>query len=133
METRGKILFLLAMALALGFIAYTLMGPGGGSKRTHLKSQLENIQRENIRLADQNRRLSMEIEALKKRQDYLEKVAREELGLIRPDEVVIHLPRSQDAGSVSKEDRPVHNSPRDGNPESPDKKNVGQGRSADRP
>jgi cell division protein FtsB len=94
LETSAKVAFLLAMALALGFIAYTLIGPGGSSKQTRLKTELEQIQKGNRSLAEENHRLALEIEALKKRLDYIEKVAREELGLVRPDEVILNLPPS---------------------------------------
>ncbi|MBW1810046.1 MAG: septum formation initiator family protein [Deltaproteobacteria bacterium] len=95
METSAKVAFLLAMALALGFIVYTLIGPGGSSKQTRLKTELERIQKENRALAEENHRLALEIEALKKRLDYIEKVAREELGLVRPDEVILNLPQNK--------------------------------------
>jgi cell division protein FtsB len=85
-------MFILALALALGLIAYTILGPGGGSKRTQLQQELARIEQENRKLADENRRLTLEVEALKRRRDYLEKVARDELGLVKKDEMVFHLP-----------------------------------------
>ena len=102
MEFRAKLAFLLAMAMALGLIVYTLIGPGGASKRRHLTRELEQLRQENRKLAEENRRMALEVEALKKRQDYMEKVAREELGLVKPDEVVIHLSRSGDAKQVER-------------------------------
>lgn len=100
MDTRWKVMFILALALALGMIAYTLLGPGGGGKRAQLQAELDRIQEENRRLAGENRRLTIEVQALKSRRDYLEKVARDELGLVKKDEMVFHLPHTEKAGSA---------------------------------
>ena len=101
MDTRWKVMFILASALALGMIAYTLLGPGGGGKRAQLQAELTRIEDENRRLAGENRRLSLEVQALKSRRDYLEKVARDELGLVKKDEMVFHLPTKHKADSRS--------------------------------
>lgn len=92
MATSWKVLFLLALALALGSIAYTLLGPKGSDKQDQLQDELERLRQDNLALAEDNRRLSLEVEALKHRKDYIEKVARDDLGLVRSDEVVFHLP-----------------------------------------
>ena len=105
MALRSKIAILIALALGLGSIAYTLISPGGESKVAQLEAELRKIQAHNQRLAQDNRRLVLEVDALKHRKDYLEKIAREELGLIRKDEVVLQLPapvRSPAAASKQK-------------------------------
>lgn len=86
---------MLAMALALGFIAYTLMGPGGGAKRAQLEAELNRIQEENAKLKEENRRLAMQAKALEDRNDFIEKTIREELGLVRRDELVLTMPASK--------------------------------------
>lgn len=91
MEARWKIAFILAMALAIGFIGYTLIGPGSGGNQAQMQIELDRILKENQNLHEENRRLTMEVDALKRRRDYLEKVSRDELGLIKKGEVVIHL------------------------------------------
>ncbi len=95
MEARWKIAFILALALAIGFIAYTLIGPAGGGNQEQMQAELDRITRENLRLVEDNRRLTLEVDALKSRRDYLEKVARDELGLVKKGEVVIHLKEPQ--------------------------------------
>ena len=97
MGTRNKILLTLALAFALGLAGYTLLGPGDG-KRAQLQSELARLQAENRKLADENRRLAHEVEALLNRQDFQEKVAREDLGLVKADEVIVRLPERPDAG-----------------------------------
>ncbi len=98
MGLKEKILFALALALAVALVGYTLLGPGGG-KRAQLADELERLQADNRRLAEEIHRLKIEVEALKNRPDYQEKVAREELGLVRPDEVIVRLPEPVDGGT----------------------------------
>jgi len=90
-EARWKIAFILALALAIGFIGYTLIGPGSGGNQAQMQTELDRILKENQNLREENRRLTMEVDALKRRRDYLEKVSRDELGLVKNGEVVIHL------------------------------------------
>ncbi len=97
MGSREKILLTIALALVLGLAGYGLFGPGSG-KRTQLAAELERLQRENRELAAENRRLALEVDALQNRRDYQEKVIREELGLVRPDEVIIQLSEGADGG-----------------------------------
>jgi len=87
---RTKIVFVLALALAVGFFGFGLWGLGGG-KRQQLRQELQGIKRRNQKLVDENRRLALEVEALKSRYDYLEKVARDELGLVRADEILLQF------------------------------------------
>ena len=91
MEARWKIAFILAMALAMGFIGYTLIGPGSGGNQAQMQTELDRIVKENQTLREENRRLTLEVDALKRRRDYLEKVSRDDLGLVKKGEVVIHL------------------------------------------
>ena len=97
MGTREKIIFTLALALALGLFGYSLLGPQGG-KQAQLQAELTRLIEENQRLVEENRRLGLEVGALKTRRDYLEKVARDELGLVKPDEFIFHLPGEPDGG-----------------------------------
>jgi cell division protein FtsB len=91
----------LALALALGSIGYTLLGPKGSGKQVQLQEELERLHRDNQNLAEENRRLAEEVEALKHRAEYIEKVAREELGVVHHDDLVFHLPpgKSDDGGA----------------------------------
>lgn len=99
MEARWKIAFILAMALAMGFIAYTIIGPGGGGNQARMQTELGKILKENQKLRKENRRLALQVDALKHRRDYLEKVSRDKLGLVKKGEVVIHLKEPRNDGS----------------------------------
>ena len=98
MEARWKIAFILALALALGFIGYTLIGPGGGGNQARMQTELEEILKENQELREENRSLTLQVDALKRRRDYLEKVSRDELGLVKKGEVIIHLNEPRNDG-----------------------------------
>lgn len=91
MRTGEKILLVGLLALALGLGFYTALGPISG-KQAKLESDLKRLQEENIRLADENHQLLLQVNALRNRKDYQEKVIRDELGLVKPDEVLIQLP-----------------------------------------
>lgn len=91
MRTSEKILIGALLALTLGLGLYTALGPISG-KQAKLKADLEQLKSENNRLAEENRRLTLEVKALRSRQDYQEKVIRQELGLIKPGEVLVQLP-----------------------------------------
>lgn len=70
---------------------YALIHSGGSGKQVQLQRELEKTLEENQHLKEENRRLSKEVDALNRRQDYLEKLARDELGLVRKDELILDL------------------------------------------
>lgn len=86
-----KYLLIAGVAL-IGIFAFSLFGKNGlinlyrtRQERQDLEVRLAEVKRENQRLRDQ-------IEKLTGDPLYLEKVAREELGMVKPDELVFHLP-----------------------------------------
>lgn len=114
-----KILFLVAVAGALAWMVYTLVGPGGAT-RAQLARELEELKQQNREQEEKNRLLELEIEALKSNPDYLEYLARSVLGLVHPADMVFLLeqpPEGSDGGSGrgKGEEKPVQPEPRDGN------------------
>jgi cell division protein FtsB len=97
---RAKILLLIALAMAAGFWVFANLGPSGGGKQVYLQSELDKLLEENQKLKEQNRRLTLEVEGLKLRREYQEKVARDELGLVKKDDLIFYLPtESKDGGT----------------------------------
>jgi cell division protein FtsB len=96
---RGKIAFLLGLAVAAGFLAYTLLGPGGGGRRAALQVEFDRLRGENLELRERNRRLVLEIEGLRQRRDVQEKAIREDLGLVKKDELIFEVLGAPDAGT----------------------------------
>ncbi len=66
----------------MGIIRYTELN----TKRTKLEQQIKDMERENIQIRSQ-------IKSLKEDPFYLEKHAREEFGLARPDEYIFQYDR----------------------------------------
>ena len=69
----------------------TLFGERGLLRLHRMQEELMELAEENKSLAAENRALEREIMQLRSDRDYLEKLAREELGLIREGEVVYHF------------------------------------------
>ncbi len=68
--------------------AWVLFSPQGALEYYHLKKEIKTANNENQELREKNLQLRKEIEKLKNNSDYLEKVARKELGLVKKNEIV---------------------------------------------
>lgn len=86
--SRRTLLLLAAGALAAGHLA---LDPEGLSKTLRLRADCESLETANGTLRRENERLRREVKALADDPAELERAAREELGLIRPGEVVFRL------------------------------------------
>ena len=65
---------------------------GGVARHERLNEELARLKTLNDELEQDNSRLRREVEALKHDARYVERVAREELGLVREDEVLFIVP-----------------------------------------
>src|SRR5947209_19769856 len=84
------------LALALGYVPYHLYGSSGLARYMRLKSERDALHEANLKLHEQNQRLRGELEALSDDNGELsrtavERAARDELGLVRPGEVVYQV------------------------------------------
>jgi len=75
-------LFLLAM------MAFTVWGNRGLLAMSRMQHELERLVREIEIVEQKNATLSHEVQRLRSDLGYIEKIAREELGLVRPGEIV---------------------------------------------
>jgi len=75
-------LFLLAM------MAFTVWGNRGLLAMSRMQHELERLVREIEIVEQKNTTLSREVQRLRSDLGYIEKIAREELGLVRPGEIV---------------------------------------------
>ena len=66
-------------------------GKGGRSYVVHLQSQLQAQQQANDAAQLRNRRLSAEVNDLKEGLEMVEEKARSELGMVKPDEILVQL------------------------------------------
>jgi cell division protein FtsB len=66
-------------------------GKGGQSYVVHLQTQLLAQQQENTASRLRNQRLAAEVNDLKEGLEMVEEKARSELGMIKPDEILVQL------------------------------------------
>ena len=82
---------LLLLVVVLGLVAYMAIGDGLIFAVWEQEQKLEALQVQVRRLEAENDSLQGVLEQLDNDMSYIEKVAREELGLIKPGEIVIPL------------------------------------------
>ena len=92
-DARFRRTALLALALIILFlIVHELFGEHGYLALRRRRQELETLQLEVKRLEEENQKLELEIKALKSDPKAIEKLAREQLKLARPGEVIYALP-----------------------------------------
>jgi cell division protein FtsB len=79
------------VALLLLVQAELWAGKGGRSYVVHLQSQLQTQQDANQAARLRNQRLAAEVNDLKEGLEMVEEKARSELGMIKPDEILVQL------------------------------------------
>ncbi len=72
-------------------LLHTLLDPDGWTRRQKIRTDLEELHAENTRLEQLVGELREEIKALRTRDEVQERVVRDELGFVKPDEVVLEL------------------------------------------
>ena len=76
------------LAVGLGYLPYKAYGPGGLSRIVRLKGELTDLQQKNEALRQHNKHLRHRIESLKNDHRAIERVARDELGLVRSKDII---------------------------------------------
>ncbi|WP_224248193.1 FtsB family cell division protein [Hyalangium gracile] len=90
MTARKK--FLMVAGVLAGALSLASVADARGFRRyLSLRQDVESLQERNRTLAEQNEALRREINALRKDPEALERAAREELGYVKPGEIVFHL------------------------------------------
>jgi cell division protein FtsB len=90
MPARGKRVWLVVLAAAA--LAIVSVADGRGFRRyLRLRQEAVDLQTRNQGLREQNQRYRAEIEALRGDRAALERAVREELGYVRPGEIVLNL------------------------------------------
>jgi len=87
-KLKGKIQFLLVVIVIL-FITYlTIFGENGILKIRKIKQETEKVKVTGEKIKGDNERIKKEIKLLQEDERYVGKVAREELGMSRKDEII---------------------------------------------
>ncbi len=89
--TRRRKLLWLVVAAAAAMAAYSAAGERGFGRYLTLRREVAALAERNAHLERANRSMLAEVEALRKDDRALERAAREELGFVKPGEVVINL------------------------------------------
>jgi cell division protein FtsB len=89
----GRLLAALAVTVLLGYIPYHVYARSGLARTIALRRDLVALRARNGDLRAENERLAREAEALRSDTDLsaIERVARAELGWVRPGEMVVDL------------------------------------------
>ena len=86
-----KILLSLVMLVLLNILLVIIFGDRGLVEVNRLKGERDRLLRDNHDLKEKNLSLHREIERLKTDPAYIEHVARQELGMIGRDEVIVRF------------------------------------------
>jgi cell division protein FtsB len=90
--------------LVLVLVVHDIFGPHGYLAMRRTQQEIQKVNSDLRQLNKENLQLEQEVRDLKTDPHKIEKIARDELGLARPGEVIIKIPRSQQLpqDSVSK-------------------------------
>lgn len=78
---------------ALGYVPYHVYARSGLARTLQLRRDLDVLRTRNTEMRGQNERLAREAESLRNDTRAIERVARTELGWVRPGEVIVDLSR----------------------------------------
>jgi cell division protein FtsB len=89
----GRIGAVTLVMFALGYVPYHVYARSGLARTLQLRRDLAGLRARNAEVRGENERLLREAEALRSDPDAIERVARAELGWVRPGEVIVDLSR----------------------------------------
>jgi cell division protein FtsB len=88
------LLYLLGLLILL-LALVTIVGERGALHLWRLRGEKSQLDEQNYRLQKANQELRLRIARIRNDDRYLEKLAREELNLVRPGEVVYRFPKAE--------------------------------------
>jgi cell division protein FtsB len=87
--------------MVLGILGFTILGEHGVLKLVRYRQQRQEFVKEASRLREENEKLRQDIESLQNDPSFIERVARENLGMVKPGEFVIQFTDPKPADKVS--------------------------------
>jgi cell division protein FtsB len=94
----SRILYILVGLFLIALLLLSLSGDRGVVELYRRKIIVSRLEEDIEWLKADNKRLYLELDALKNDPDYIEKLAREELGMIKPGELLILFPSTEKKG-----------------------------------
>ena len=89
MSDRQKILLSIVILVLFSLLLFIMFSDSGLADLFKLKSEKDRLLQENARLKRENLTMYRTIERLKNDPDYIESIARKELGMIQKGEVIL--------------------------------------------
>lgn len=96
MDNKQKILISFCILTLFSMLLFILFSDKGLSDLFKLKSERDRLVNQNVQLKKENDTLYRTIERLRNDPDYIESVARKELGMIKKDEVILKPKNNKD-------------------------------------
>lgn len=87
-SARQKIFFVIGLVAMVCMVFLSLYGDGGFYDLRRLQDKGDRMVQENNRLEEENRRLLRQVNRLKTDPEYVEDMARKDLGMVGEDEMV---------------------------------------------
>ena len=92
MKTRAALLPFLLMVMAIMTVPTLVLDEQGLPRYHRLRGEVEELRDSNQELVREIAELKTEIEALRTDPSYVERIARDELGMVREEELVFQFP-----------------------------------------
>lgn len=97
MTTRQKILLSLAVLILSSMLFFVVFGENGWLDLQSLRQEKQRLLLQNKKLQKENLSLYREIDRLKNDMAYIENVARQELGMVKKEELILKLKKPEAA------------------------------------
>jgi cell division protein FtsB len=89
MNTHHRVVISLGSLVLVALLFFIVFSERGLADLSWLRKEKKALLRQNSRVAAENEAISIEIDRLKNDPDYIEQVARRELGMIGRDEMIV--------------------------------------------
>lgn len=89
MEMKAKLIIVGGLVILLGFLVVIGLGDRGAVDLHQLRQERDRLQSRNMELEEKNRERYRTVERLRNDMDFVEDIARTELGMTKEDEVVV--------------------------------------------
>lgn len=89
MNTRHRVIFSLSALILVALLFFIVFSERGLADLNWLRKEKRLLLERNTRVAAENEALSVEIDRLKNDPEYVEQIARRELGMIGRDEMIV--------------------------------------------
>ena len=102
MTKKHKILLSIGMAVIFSFFLLVIFGDNALLELNRIKRERNILIKKNEELARENNSMYTEIERLKHDPEYIENIARRELGMIGKNEIIFKVENKIDSGAAGK-------------------------------